>query len=147
MMMRNWFCLALLTMGTAAAGADRPDLNGTWKLDPAHSKTGEEKVQSEMLLIHQTDDGVTIADSQASEDGKEKKLDIQCNTMGKECKLKDGAFSLWYNGPVLVVMQTHGDAVVVKRRIAMSEDGSKLTMDVIHIAPDKPAESYTFVKQ
>jgi hypothetical protein len=146
-MMRNWFCLALLTMGTAAF-ADRPNLNGTWKMDPAQSQAGEEKVQSEMLVIHQTDNEVTIADSQSSADGKEKKLDIQCNTMGKECKLKEGAFSLWYNGPVLVVMQTHGDDAVVKRRLTMSKDGGKLTMEVIHIVPpNKPAENYTFVKQ
>lgn len=146
MMMRKLLCLALLTMGIAAA--DRPDLAGTWKLDPANSQTGDEKVQSGSLVLHQTDDGVTIADSQATTDGKEKKLEIQCNTMGKECKLKDGAFSLWYNGPALVVMQTHGDDLVVKRSLTLSADGGKLTMEVIHILPpNKPVESYTFVKQ
>ena len=147
-MMRNWFCLALLTLGTAAAAADRPDLNGTWKLDLANSQPGEEKLQSETLLIHQSEDRVTIADNQATPDGKEKKIDIQCNTMGKECKLKEGAFSLWYNGPVLVVIQTHGEDAVTKRRLTRSPDGSKLTMEVIHIVPpNKPAEKYSFVKQ
>lgn len=145
-MMRKWFCLALLAVGTAAAG-DRPDLSGNWKLDLAHSQAGEEKVQSGTLVIHQTEDDVAITNSLMSPDGKEKKLEVQCNTVGKDCKLKEGVFSAYYNGPALVMMQTHG-SLAVKRRLTLSSDGGKLTMEVIHISPaDKPSETYTFVKQ
>jgi hypothetical protein len=145
--MRNWLCLALLVAGSAAA-ADRPDLTGTWKLDLAHSQTGDEKVQSGTLLIHQTEDKISITDNRVAPDGKEKKLEVECNTMGKECKLKEGSFSLYYNGPVLVMVQTHGSDLAVKRRFSLSPDGARITMEVIHLSPPgKPDESYVFVKQ
>jgi hypothetical protein len=123
-------------------------MSGTWKLDVAQSHVGDEKVQAETLQIHQDGDSVTITESLVAPDGKEKRTDIQCNTLGKDCKLKEGVFSVYYNGSVLVVMQTHGDDLAVKRRLTMAPDGSKITMDVIHILPpNKPAETYTFVKQ
>ncbi len=146
-MIRNWLCLALLATASAFA-ADRPDLTGTWKLDTEHSRAGDEKLQSATLLIHQTADGVTIADSQVTAEGKEKKLEVECNTMGKECKVKEGSFSLYFNGPALVVMQVHGSDLAVKRRFTLSPDGSKLTVELTHILPTgKPAESYQYVKQ
>jgi hypothetical protein len=146
-MIRNWLCLALLATASAFA-ADRPDLTGTWKLDPEHSRISDEKLQSATLLIHQTADGLTIADNQVTPEGKEKKLQVDCNTMGKECKLKEGIFSLYYNGDVLVVMQTRGSNLAVKRRFTLSPDGSKLTVELVHISPTgKPAESYQYVKQ
>lgn len=146
-MMRTCFCLALLALGSAAA-ADRPELAGTWKLDLAHSQPGEEKLQTGTMVIQQTDDAVTITEHQVAPDGHEKKSEVQCNTMGKDCKLKQGVFSLYYNGPVLVMVQTHGNDLAVKRRLSTSADGSKLNVEVIHLVPaGKPAESYTYVKQ
>jgi hypothetical protein len=145
--MRNWLCVALLVAGSAAA-ADRPDLTGTWKLDLAHSQTGDEKIQSGTLLIHQTGDAVTITNNQVAPDGKEKKLEVNCNTMGKECKLKEGSFSLYYNGPVLVMVQTRGSDLAVKRSFTLSPDGTRITMEVTHLSPPgKPGESYLYVKQ
>jgi hypothetical protein len=133
--MRKWPCLSALALGAAVA-AGRPDLNGTWQLDRSHSETGDDKLKSETLDIQQTEDSIQIADAVIDTDGRERKSAIQCNTMGKECKVKGELVSSWYNGPTLVIMETwRANEVVVKKSLKQSADGRTLNIEVIHIAP------------
>lgn len=124
----------------AAFAADRPELNGTWQLSSAH----EGRLKFETLLIQQTEDGVRISESGA----KEKTVDFACAVDGKECKLKEGAVSFWYNGPVLVMMEMHHNRdVVTKTRLVPSEDGKTLSLEVTHVSPSGASSTYTFKKQ
>jgi len=146
--MRKWFCLSALAWGAFAAAAGRHELNGTWQLDRSHSEVSDEKLKSETLEIQQMEDSVQIADAITATDGKERKSDIQCNTLGKECKLKGEQVSIWYNGSMLVMMETRrGGVLVVKKRLKASGDGQTLTMEVTSIAPQGKSESFTFTKQ
>ncbi|MGO9255316.1 MAG: hypothetical protein ACLQU1_03290 [Bryobacteraceae bacterium] len=130
----------------AAMAAGRPDLNGVWQLDSS-GLPGESKLKSETLVIHQSEDSVQISEDRTGKNGKEFKDDIQCNTMGQECKLKNAQVSLWYNGSILVLVETHND-VVTKTRFTSSEDGKTLNMEVTHMAPGNPrTENLTFTKQ
>jgi len=142
-------CLSALALGAAAAAGGRPDLNGTWQLDLSRSEPGDDKLKSETLEIQQMEDSVQIADAVIAADGKERKSDIQCNTLGKECKLKGEQVSIWYNGPMLIIMETRqGNEVVVKRRLKASDDGRTLNMEVIRMAPSgEKTERFTFMKQ
>jgi len=146
--MLKWIGLAALALWAAAA-ADRPDLNGAWQLDPAHCQPAPAKLKSEMLTIRQTEDAVEIADDSTASNGKENKIEIQCNTMGQECKLKSSSVSLWYNGPMLVLIEKrHGNDIVVRKRLKPSEDGKTMTMEVSYLtSPGHQTENYIFTKQ
>jgi hypothetical protein len=142
--MWKWLCLSAVTLGTVCA-AGRADLSGVWELDRTHSG---DKVKSETLQITQSEGAIQIADTMVDADGKEQKSDIQCNTLGKECKLKGEQVSLWYNGPMLVVMEMRRANEVVKKQLKTSDDGQTLKLDVIHIAPaGEKDETLTFTKQ
>jgi hypothetical protein len=132
----------------AAMAAGRPDLNGVWQLD-SNGLAGESKLKSETLVIHQSEDSVQISDDRTGKNGKEFKNEIDCNTLGQECKLKSAQVSLWYNGSMLVLVETqHDNTVVTKKRLTPSEDGKTLSMEVIHIAPaNQKTENLTFTKQ
>lgn len=144
--MRNLLVLALIAAG-AAWTADRPDLSGTWQLDPVH----DSKVKSKILSIQQTGDGVQITESTTASGGKEKKVDLACTVDGQQCKVKDGGnaqVSFWYSGPALVMMEMrHGTDVVIKTQWQPAEDGKTLNVQVTHISPPGQNESYTYKKQ
>ena len=124
----------------AAFAADRPELNGTWQLSSSH----EGRLKFETLLIQQTPDGIRISESGA----KEKAVDIACSVDGRECKLKEGEISFWYNGPALVMMEMHHNRdVVTKTRLALSEDGKSLNLELIQVSPPGSSSTYTFKKQ
>jgi len=95
-------CLSALALGAAAAAAGRPDLNGTWQLDLSRSELGDDKLKSETLEIQQMEDSVQIADAMIAADGKERKSDIQCNTLGKECQFQRRA-------GLVLVQRAHAD--------------------------------------
>ena len=139
--------LGLLALGLfSAMGADRPNLNGTWQLDGA-ATAAETKFKTETLVIHQGDDDVQITQDRTAKNGKEIKNEIDCNTDGKECKLKNANVSLWYNGAMLVLVETHND-IVTKTRFTSSEDGHTLHLEVIHMGPGgERTENLTFTKQ
>jgi hypothetical protein len=137
--------IGLFALGLCAAmAAGRPDLNGTWQLD----STGlENKLKSETLVIHQDEDSVQIAEDRTGKNGKEIKDDIQCNTLGQECKLKNAQVSLWYNGSILVLVETHND-IVTRTRFTPSGDGKTLNLEVTHMGPgNQKTENLIFTKQ
>ena len=147
--MRKCTLLAIVSLSVAAATVNRPDFNGTWQLDSAHSQGVEAKTKADTITIRQTEDDVTLNEVITETDGKERKLDLQCKTDGDECKVKQGTVSVWYDGDTLVVMEVRrANAIVVKRRFKLSEDGKTLAVEVNPIAPpgQKPG-NLTFVKQ
>jgi hypothetical protein len=140
--MHKTFGLCALSL-FAAMAAGRPELNGTWQLENAGP---ESKFKTETVIIHQGDDSVEITENRVAKNGKELKDGIQCNTLGQECKLKNEQVSAYYNGALLVLIETHND-VVTKTRFSASDDGKKLNMEVTHMSPGNPrTENLTFAK-
>ena len=147
--MWKYILVSVIALSPLMAG-DRSDLQGTWLLDAGHSQVSGEAPKSEVLVIDQKADSVVLTRST----GAEKKFEISCNTLGKECKLKEDGHpvqvSLWYNGPALVLMEVHGNSdtgSAVKSRFVPSEDGKTLKLEVSHISPPGPADTYVFMKQ
>ncbi len=68
----------------------------------------------------------------------QKVAEYECNTMGRECDLKDsgkhGQISMWFNGPALVLMETRGSDVI-KRRFKAVEKGDTMELEVIPLVP------------
>ena len=79
--------------------------------------------------------------------GDEKTVDLECNTVGRECALnaagKPVVVSMWFNGPSLVEMETRSPKVL-QRRFTVSEDGNKLEIEVTPISPPGKAETFHF---
>jgi len=59
--------------------------------------------------------------------------------------VKDGEVSFWYNGEMLVMMETsHGNSRVMKKRWAVSPDGKTLNLEVVHIVPAGNSEKIIY---
>jgi hypothetical protein len=148
--MRKFLCLSAVALASWAA--ERPDLNGSWLLDPGHTQMNGEKPKELNLSIRQQEDNIHITETATDASGRQKKTEFECNTMGKLCKVNDAGedaeLTVYYNGAMLVALETRrNNAVAIKKRLTESADGKTLTMEVIHIAPQGKTESYTFTKQ
>jgi len=125
--------LAVFALPGTAQEAAKPSLTGTWQFDPARSELHNSKMTSATWVIDEGDNSIRIT---ATESGKSKKVEMQCSTDGKECQVTGdkSRASFWYNGPILVEMQTKGDTVTMFR-LKASEDGKTLTVELTHIVP------------
>ena len=142
--MRKLLLLSSLVIGGVCA-QDRPALNGVWQLDAAHSAFSEIKLKSQTLSIKQEDESIKIEDTATEETGKERKIEYECNTNGKECSLKVNGQALkvsaYYNGDALIVIeQRKGGDSTIRKRLKTSEDGVTLTIEVANLgrAGQKP---------
>jgi len=135
-------------MAGGAAGAEHPNLSGTWALDTAHSQIRESKLKAETLEIQQKEDEVQMADEETA-GGKGHKLEFKCLADGAMCKAKDESVMVYYNGPALVVLEMRKANVnVLKKRLTLSDDGKTLTVELVHVAPPGlKDEALTFVKK
>jgi hypothetical protein len=126
-------CFSLAIFALSAMAQDRPLMTGTWQLDAAKSDLKTIKPSAATWVIDEGDNSIHIVES---ETGKSKKLDLQCTTDGKECQVAGdkARASFWYNGPMLVEMETRGDRVT-RFRLKVSEDAKTLTVEMTHIVP------------
>ena len=134
---------SLLTVGLlnlviaiiCAQSSGRPDLNGTWQLDPSQSELHSHVPPGLTWLIEQNGDSIHLVERV----GDKNVGDFSCVADGKDCKAKDHGHgvnvSFYYNGPVLVELETMGQNAVLKRRFHSSSSGV-LTVEVIHVAPE-----------
>jgi hypothetical protein len=126
-------CSTLALLALPLAAQDRPNLSGTWQFDSSKSELHTVKIAGGMWVINEDDNTIQITESA---DGAVKKIDFKCTTDGKECKITGAKAkaSFWYNGPMLVEMETKGDNVV-RYRMKLSDDGKTLTVDTTSIVP------------
>jgi hypothetical protein len=126
-------CWALAVLALPLAAQDRPNLSGTWQFDSSKSELHAVKVAGATWVINEDDSSIQITES---EDGASKKVEVKCTTDGKTCKVggEKATASFWYNGAMLVEMETKGDHVV-RYRMKLSDDGKTLTVDTTSIVP------------
>ena len=127
-------CLVLVLSAAVAAGQEqeRPSFSGTWQFDASKSELHSSKISSATWVIEEGDNSIHISQT---ENGKPKKTELQCTTDGKECKFPgDRRDSFWFNGPMLVDMETKNDHVI-QYRMKISDDGKTLTVEVTPIVP------------
>lgn len=126
-----WSTVAVLAL--PLAGQDRPNLSGTWQFDGAKSQLHGVTISGATWVISEDDVSIQITES---EDGVKKKIELKCSIDGKECKVggEKATASFWYNGPLLVEMESKGDHVT-RYRMKLSDDGKTLTVDSTSIVP------------
>ena len=114
--------------------AESPKIDGTWTVQGNTEGDG-----ATAWVFHEDGDSLKVTRMK----GTETLTAFVCNTMGRECELKDsgkkGTVSLWYNGPKLVEMEVRGNEIV-KRRFALS-DQDGLDVEVIRISPSSKTET------
>jgi len=133
----DWLVLgSVLSVSAYAQGDDlRAKLEGKWQQqgDSASSTVWE---------IHQKPNAVHIVRVQ----GDKPAADYECNTLGKDCNVKDSGHSvtvsLYFNGPRLVEFETRGKETVKRRFLANGDDG--MDMDVIPVVPEGKTETVHF---
>lgn len=148
----NRFLLVFLIAGAAvleqavfepaAFAQDHPNFSGNWQLEADKSENAHAKNIS--LAIQQNDDNIAMT---ADDEGKA--MVFKCSTDGKNCKAKGepAEISIYYNGPMLVELDTeHGDHVI-KKRLHMGADGKTLEMELMRVNPPGPTEKLVFVKK
>jgi len=128
------FCIVVLALGAAAtiAVADDADkLAGTWTAQDAAGRSWTFASQNDTLKItHRNSSGAVS--------------EFECKADGRNCKSgKDVTVSLWYNGPVLVELETKGSDVT-KRRFTVASSGDTMQMEVMPIVPPGKAETVQF---
>jgi hypothetical protein len=127
-------CFVLVVLAAVAAGQEqeRPSFSGTWQFDASKSQLHSSKISSATWVIEEGDNSIHISQT---ENGKPKKTELQCTTDGKVCKFPgDRRDSFWFNGPMLVDMETKNDHVT-QFRMKISDDGKTLTVEVTPIVP------------
>ena len=137
-------CSALAVLALPAAAQDHPNLTGTWQFDAAKSEQHNTRMAEATWVIEESGSSIHI-----TETGTGKKIELKCSTDGKDCNIagEKAKASFWYDGPMLVEMETRGDHVN-RYRMKLSDDAKTLTVELSSIVPrdDKP-EVLVFEKQ
>jgi hypothetical protein len=107
-------------------------MTGNWQFDASKSELRNIKMASATWVIEESENSIHITESEGA---KSKKTELKCTTDGKECDTSDKAkASFWYNGAMLVEMETKGDHVT-RYRLTVSEDGKSMKVEMTHIVP------------
>lgn len=120
-----------LISSAAIAGSDKPNFSGNWRMEASKSEAAP------IVTINQNENELRISSAPQQKES----TDVTCNTMGKQCEATmDGdrvKVSYYYNGPMLVEMVFEGknNERVTKTRRTLSEDGQKMTLEVIPMVP------------
>lgn len=119
-----------------SAADEVPSYSGTWQ---AADKSSE-------LVVEQTGDSVHVREQR----GPKLLCEYTCNSSGKDCSFKqDGkkaTVSVYFNGPKMVEVRTHGD-VVIKRRFGLTNEGKNMEVELMPIVPPGKSETVLYAKQ
>jgi len=133
--------ILLLSLGAAALAddhGDRQKLVGSWELQGS-----AENSPASSWTFAAADNSIRVTQLE----GSNKVADFTCGTAGTSCEVKTAGkkatVSMWFNGPLLVEMETKGSDVV-KRRFKILSQGDVMEMEVIPIVPSGKTETFQF---
>jgi len=139
-------CSVLAVLTGPLSGQDRPDFSGTWQFDSSKSELHSLTVAGATWVINEGENSIQITESDS---GASKKIELKCTTDGKECKVAGGkaTASFWYNGAILVEMESKGEHVT-RYRMKLSADGKTMTVATTSIVPQSSQDDVlVFQKQ
>lgn len=116
----------------------RPDLTGKWQLEPSKSDMQLNKLSDLTMVITEKDGSISINEDEKTADGKERTITYTCTTDGKECEVPQtkAKASFWYNGPMLVSMESQRNGSnVLRQRLKLSPDSKELTVEISSLVP------------
>jgi hypothetical protein len=116
----------------------RPNLSGKWQLEPSKSDMQVNKLSGLTMVIAEKDGNISINEDEKMADGRERTISYTCTTDGKECEVPQtkAKASFWYNGPMLVGMETQRNGSnVLRQRLKLSPDSKELTVEISSLVP------------
>jgi hypothetical protein len=137
---------AFAVLALPLPGQDRPDFSGTWQFDSSKSELHSVAAAGAIWVINEGENSIQITESDG---GAGKKTELKCTTDGKECKISGAkaTASFWFNGPMLVEMESRGEHVT-RYRMNLSTDGKTLTVATTSIVPQSAQDDVlVFQKQ
>lgn len=137
-------CFGLAALAALAYAQDRPNFSGNWQFDASKSELHNLRLSDATWAIQESDNSIHLT---LNEGGKA--VDLKCTTDGKDCNAsgEKAKASFWYNGPMLVEMETKGDHVV-RYRLKLSDDGKTLRVETNSIVPkDDDTDVLVFTKK
>lgn len=141
----------VLSLGCLALSADPPKMSGHWQVDDAKSKFRGEKTLA--LDIQQQEGQITFTRAYKDEHGRDALAKFTCKADGKECEFDENGHkakvSLWYDGPMLVVLKTNGekqDSTVEWHFKVSGTGGDTLTATREVMQPSDESEKLVFTK-
>ena len=140
-------CSLFFFCALSAQDLSRPDFTGTWQLDPARSELNTSHMSSATWVIEEKDNSIHITETESAKG--DRKIELKCTTDGKECNVpsEKAKASFWYNGPMLVEMETRGDNAT-RYRLKLMDDRKTLNVEVTYIVPQtEKADKLVFSKQ
>ncbi len=113
--------ICMTIAGIAAAQTPpAPSLSGTWVLT---------KDTTVRLVVEQMAEKIHVKELK----GDDVRTEYTCNFDGKDCAIKEeghaARVALWFNGPKLVELRTHGNEVT-RRRFTLATDGKSLEVEL-----------------
>src|SRR5262249_44154372 len=149
---RTTLTVAILCLfASVAATQTKPNLNGTWKMDPSKSKFENEGPGSITIKFEQKatsfNETLTIGG-----DNDERNINLKYTTDSKEYANqigdRDVQVTAKWEGETLVVT-IKGEQGIFTRKLSISTDGKTINMDVERQEGDRPMvkESVFLVKQ
>ena len=139
---------ALLLMSAAIAnGQTRPDLNGTWKMNPAKSHFSGNGPTSISIKFIQKASSLTETLNLSGEAG-DRSFDLKYTTDGKEGDNQIGpqqvkTTATWQKDALVIEWKADGNSF--RRRITLSGDGKMMTIAVHHAEQSGEASDDTVV--
>jgi hypothetical protein len=132
------------------ASANTPDFAGHWQIDSARSQQGDE--QNLALDIQEDSNKVTFTRTYREGAGNQSTSHFSCVIGGKECAFDEDGHkanvSLWFNGPVLVILKTNGpkNDPTVEWHLSLDSEGKTLTVRRENMSSSAKAENLVFDK-
>jgi hypothetical protein len=124
---------SLIGLARADQQSDRASLIGSW-VQSGGNNAWIIKDAADGLHITQIEGSGTVAD-------------YQCSLSGNDCDVKVGghkaAISMYFNGAILVQIETKGDQIV-KRRFSIEPSGSTLKVETIPMGAHAQTEEMEF---
>jgi hypothetical protein len=147
MLMPRLLCaLCMLAVAAVPLIADqptingKPDFSGKWRLESSQESSASTSI------IEQAPDTISIRELTA--EGKAES-ELRCSVKAKDCSGKvngrDANLVFYFNGPMLVQFTRMGSKVTKVRR-TLSEDGKKMTVEVMPMEPYGKPEKLTLVR-
>ncbi|HMD48972.1 MAG TPA: hypothetical protein VKG79_07735 [Bryobacteraceae bacterium] len=114
-------CITCALVAGFANGQGKPDFSGTWQLDATKCELHNLKLADATWAIEEAGNSIHLV----ANEGKNK-TELKCTTDGKECSVsgEKAKASFWYNGPMLVEMQTRGKTLRVETTSIVPQDNA-----------------------
>lgn len=147
---RNTFLIAALAFASALPAADdRPQLSGTWQLNPSKSKLDSPVASIELTIQQGAKDRIQFTRTVRLPDGKDAVSSFECTSGGPDCAFDEGGHkskvSLWYQGAELVILKTDGPGSdEVSQWNLKRLDKGTMQVSVSHITPAAADETMVF---